>query len=359
MNNWQLGKAQAFSKDMLAPTLNWDYFIGYPWRTIIQGCLLFGDPALKLKLTENPMLSYSPETHDFGEMIKNEVKSTSFDIRNNWSRTLEYYLSVDCDWISVIPSSGSCAADEVNTITVSIDTTGLEYGTHTSSIKIDSNDKNGSFEVSLTVMNRPPNEPFKPSPVDGEIGVNVNPVLSVDVSDPDDDPMTITFYDASDDSVIGVVENVQSGGKASTLWSFLDYDRPYRWYAVADDGEFNETFNIWEFRTQQDFDINIDINNFNMRKVSVEVYNQGYSSFTDINYTIIIKGGMFSNINFSCSGIIDTLGAKSSKMLTSDSSGFGFGIGMVDVTVEVYVNDMFCSKTFSGFMLGRSLIVFP
>ena len=51
LNNWQLGKGQAWSKDRMAPTINWDYSYG-TWRAIIQGCLLFGDPALKIKIGE-------------------------------------------------------------------------------------------------------------------------------------------------------------------------------------------------------------------------------------------------------------------------------------------------------------------
>ncbi|MBN1860256.1 MAG: PKD domain-containing protein [Candidatus Thermoplasmatota archaeon] len=49
LNAWQLGKGHAYSKDRMAPTINWDYSYG-TWRAIIQGCLLFGDPALKLKI---------------------------------------------------------------------------------------------------------------------------------------------------------------------------------------------------------------------------------------------------------------------------------------------------------------------
>jgi hypothetical protein len=57
-NNWQLGKGHAFSKDRMAPTLEWDSYYG-TWRAVIQGCLLFGDPAQQLK-TPNP--SEPPET---------------------------------------------------------------------------------------------------------------------------------------------------------------------------------------------------------------------------------------------------------------------------------------------------------
>jgi len=46
--NWQLGKAMAFSKDTMAPTINWDQMYG-TWRAVIQGCLLFGDPAQRIK----------------------------------------------------------------------------------------------------------------------------------------------------------------------------------------------------------------------------------------------------------------------------------------------------------------------
>jgi len=46
--NWQLGKGQAWSKDRMAPTINWDYSYG-TWRAIIQGCELFGDPAQTIR----------------------------------------------------------------------------------------------------------------------------------------------------------------------------------------------------------------------------------------------------------------------------------------------------------------------
>ncbi len=55
-NNWQLGKAMAYSKDTMSPTINWTP--GYEvWRGVIQGCLLFGDPAQQVKTMTRP-----PET---------------------------------------------------------------------------------------------------------------------------------------------------------------------------------------------------------------------------------------------------------------------------------------------------------
>ena len=48
--NWQLGKAMAYSKNEMAPTINWTS-TGAPgsWRGIIESCLLFGDPAQRIK----------------------------------------------------------------------------------------------------------------------------------------------------------------------------------------------------------------------------------------------------------------------------------------------------------------------
>ena len=67
LNAWQIGKAHAYSKDRMAPTINWDYSYG-TWRAIIQGCLLFADPALKLKIGEfsNPPAKPNLEGPDHG-----------------------------------------------------------------------------------------------------------------------------------------------------------------------------------------------------------------------------------------------------------------------------------------------------
>ena len=46
--NWQFGVGHAWSKDSMAPTINWDYSDG-TWRGVIECCLLFGDPAQTFK----------------------------------------------------------------------------------------------------------------------------------------------------------------------------------------------------------------------------------------------------------------------------------------------------------------------
>ena len=61
--NWQLGKAQAWSKDTMAPTINWDNPDG-TWRGIIESCLLFADPAQKFKPPIKPDHNIGIQTFD-------------------------------------------------------------------------------------------------------------------------------------------------------------------------------------------------------------------------------------------------------------------------------------------------------
>jgi len=64
-NNWELGKAMAFSKDMMAATLNWGDW--GTWRGIIQGCLLFGDPAQSLKPPNQHQHNLGVKNLDFSD----------------------------------------------------------------------------------------------------------------------------------------------------------------------------------------------------------------------------------------------------------------------------------------------------
>lgn len=100
---------------------------------------------------------------------------------------------------------------------------------------------------SFTTENNAPDAPSNPTPIDGAIGVSVNPTLSVDISDPDNDTMSISFYDASDDSLINSMYGVISGGTASTGWFGLSEGKIYGWYVIVTDGSSSTTSSIWKF----------------------------------------------------------------------------------------------------------------
>ncbi len=95
--------------------------------------------------------------------------------------------------------------------------------------------------------NYAPNIISNPSPTNGATGVNTNPTLSVNVSDPDGDSMNVSFYDASDDSLIGTETGVVSGGAASIFWLGLSEDIVYSWYVVVSDGSTSTTSLTWSF----------------------------------------------------------------------------------------------------------------
>jgi len=244
--NWQLGKAMAYSKDTMAPTINWRPSYE-DFRGIIQGCLLFADPALRINLAKTE-LSYEPSSHDFGDKYKSETDSTSFEIWNSNSETLTYTLSEDCDWVSVSPMQGS-SEGEHDTIEVNINTISLDFGNHSCEVHIDSNGGNGIFKIEVNIINRPPNPPFNETPNNEGKGVDINPTLSVQVSDIDNDDMEVRFYNADDNILIDTIKNIKSGETASIKWNDIEYGETYRWYAVADDGVFETQSEIFNFTT--------------------------------------------------------------------------------------------------------------
>ena len=96
--------------------------------------------------------------------------------------------------------------------------------------------------------NTAPNQAADPSIVDGTTGVAGNTWLTVSVSDADNDPVDVCFYDESGGE-IGCVANVASGQTASVSWTSLDDATTYGWYAVVDDGTATTQSSTWSFTT--------------------------------------------------------------------------------------------------------------
>jgi photosystem II stability/assembly factor-like uncharacterized protein len=107
----------------------------------------------------------------------------------------------------------------------------------------------GDIVSTIQTSNTPPDQPFDPIPTDGETNINLDPTLSIKVTDPNSDTMTISFYNSSDDSLIGSDNNVVSGQRAYIIWNSLDPSTTYSWYAVADDGEDTTQSSTWSFTT--------------------------------------------------------------------------------------------------------------
>jgi len=98
-------------------------------------------------------------------------------------------------------------------------------------------------------------EPFKPTdpiPENNSVNVSINPALSVFVTDPDNDSMNVTFYNATDDVVIDIASNVTNGTRAEGTWPDLEYNITYSWYAVANDSIYENRSDTWTFTTMQE-----------------------------------------------------------------------------------------------------------
>ena len=97
-----------------------------------------------------------------------------------------------------------------------------------------------------------PNVPTNPTPNDLATGISLNPTLSVDVFDNDGDDLTVSFYDASDDSLIDADIVLGGSGTASVTWSNLSSDMICTWYVIADDGLSTTQSSQWTFSTTEE-----------------------------------------------------------------------------------------------------------
>jgi hypothetical protein len=75
-------------------------------------------------MTLKMMLSFSPTSHDFGDMQEGQTDRTTFEIWNSGSGTLEYRLKPCCEWTMVTPRDGT-STGEYDTITVTIETVAI------------------------------------------------------------------------------------------------------------------------------------------------------------------------------------------------------------------------------------------
>ncbi|MHA1311796.1 MAG: Ig-like domain-containing protein, partial [Candidatus Helarchaeota archaeon] len=157
-----------------------------------------GSGSVTIKITvytpPNPILSYSPTTIDFGTKSPGETDSDTFDIWNSGTGTLSWSVSESCSWITGLsPSSGS-STGEHDTVTVSIDTTGLSDGNYQNTVSISSDGGSGSVTIKVTVYTPP------------------NPILSYS-------PTTINFGTKSPGETDSATFSIWNSGTGTLSWS--------------------------------------------------------------------------------------------------------------------------------------------
>jgi len=108
------------------------------------------------------------------------------------------------------------------------------------------------MDLHIDTTNNPPDKPRDPDPANNSENINVNPTLSVLVTDPDNDVMTVYFYDNTTHTEIDHVVNVPNGTRINVTWENLDYNTSYEWYVVANESLLENTSDVWTFTTEKE-----------------------------------------------------------------------------------------------------------
>ena len=103
-----------------------------------------------------------------------------------------------------------------------------------------------------------PGAPSNPAPANAAINQSTSPTLSVRVTDPDGNAMTVTFMGrafASGNFVqIAQKTNVASGATTTTPWTGLGAGQKFEWFVTARDATITTTGPTWTFTTTNSTD---------------------------------------------------------------------------------------------------------
>lgn len=109
--------------------------------------------------------------------------------------------------------------------------------------------KNGVVdEYPLGYFLKPPKKPENPSPEDTATGVGLKITFKVDVEDPDSDYLTVYFYRADTNALIGTDKKVPAGGTAECTFT-QPFDTTFAWYAIVNDSLLENQSDTWFFTT--------------------------------------------------------------------------------------------------------------
>ena len=215
--------------------------------------------------------------------------------------------------------------------------------------------------------NHPPEKPVDPDPANNSINVSINPELSVNVSDPDDDAMDVSFFDASDDSLIGTAEDVANGSTASVTWPDLEHNTTYSWYAVANDSEFENKSDTWSFKTEKEdepdeIDIQIRVKMLGFGRICATVKNNGETNLTDVEYKINMTAGILKRVKVSNNCTFKNFSAGSTKKICTGKMFLKGSVrplcfGKASGFVEIKVDGQTFTKEFSGRVISKLVII--
>lgn len=162
-----------------------------------------------------------------------------------------YFITSDCIYSS--PALGDVDSDGIVEIVVGSDD-GKIYALKSASSsegswQAISGDSKFNRWQNIEYQNNAPNKPYNPIPYHEATGTKRDLKLNITVFDSDFDPLSVYFYNASDNSLIGMSSEVPSGGTVSVDWNDLSEATLYYWYVNVSDGEYMVQSDIWYFTT--------------------------------------------------------------------------------------------------------------
>ena len=134
------------------------------------------------------------------------------------------------------------------------------------------------------------NSPYVPIVIDPLNATTSNPInlnLTVEVTDPNEDVMNVSFY-WGNNTLIGTSTNVDSGSNALMQLSNLSYLTNYSWYVVVYDGMYYTTSDVWNFTTKDRVGtLSVIMNTPSTSGDIITVFNTKYFK---VNVTIVCEG---------------------------------------------------------------------
>jgi len=335
--------------------------------------------AENIKKTNNSFakLSYSPESHDFGDMTKDMIDTTTFEIWNSDCCTLNYELEENRNWIEVYPASGS-SIGEHDIITITIDTSYLSCGDHEAEIYIHSGNGEGVFTVYVNIITSrfditvDEAYDFLDDLSDGiQIPIDVrteNEWLNerIDTKSPEN-PRHHDYNEWSNPAVLNdflseyegeeLIIYCASGGR-SNIASDILVDNNFNGIIYNMLGGISQWKNKG-FPTigQTVLDI-LDIKG-GLGSISFKILNNGNYRADNITYNIDITGGLFQgiNFNFESDGSIQ-IQPDNNIIIDTKNQDLIFGIGPISISIKTWANnadEIIIQK--QGFILGIFIII--
>jgi hypothetical protein len=239
-NNWQLGKAHAYSEDIMSQLIDSS---SHAWCYAWYSAHFFGDPAQRLRLKNAPVSNITIRDEQPGNG-SSDVSLTLSNISVSINQSHGHAFSYT---IQTVPLVGSCAAVNATNGTKSCAVSGLSYSTtYNWFVNVTDGDTwtnaTYGFHTQAAPINNPP-VMLNPSPSNGSNHISIGTLsVHIVIQDPESDLFNWTITTSP---TIGTASAIgaSNGTKYCNLTN-LTYSTSYTWFVQAYDGHHwtNKTY---------------------------------------------------------------------------------------------------------------------